>query len=63
MGHKIRTTDEILVDVLDVGIALSAENDRDKLFDMIIVKCMGITRCDAGTLYLCKNEKIGRAHV
>ena len=38
--------------VLDISIALSAEKDRNKLFNMIISKSMEITGCDAGTLYV-----------
>ena len=46
--------DEKLQVVLDIGIALSAEKDRNKLFDMILTKSMDITNCDAGTLYRYK---------
>lgn len=38
--------------ILDIGIALSAERDRNKLFNLIISRSMEITNCDAGTLYL-----------
>ena len=41
--------------ILDIGIALSAERDRNKLFNMIITKSMEITNCDAGTLYLLED--------
>ena len=44
--------------ILDIGIALSAEKDRNKLFDMIISRSMSITNCDAGTLYRYKNDKL-----
>lgn len=47
-------TDELQV-ILDIGIALSAERDRNKLFNMIITKSMDITNCDAGTLYLLED--------
>ena len=42
--------------VLDISIALSAEKDRNKLFNMIISKSMEITNCDAGTLYILDGE-------
>ena len=38
--------------VLDTGIALSKEKDRNKLFDMILDTGMAIANCDAGTLYV-----------
>ena len=45
-------SEDILRTVLDVGLALSAEKDFNKLFNLIIDKSMEITSCDAGTLYL-----------
>ncbi len=44
--------------VLDIGIAISAQKDRSRLFDMIITKSMEITRCDAGTLYRYRDGKL-----
>ena len=44
--------------VLDISIALSAEKDRNKLFNMIISKSMEITNCDAGTLYILDGENL-----
>jgi len=44
--------------VLDVGIALSAQKDRNQLFNMIINRSMEITNCDAGTLYVVNNDKL-----
>lgn len=46
----------ILKTVLDVGLALSAEKDFNKLFNLIIDKSMEITACDAGTLYLVGDD-------
>lgn len=45
-------------DILDIGIALSTEGNKDKLFDMILVKCMEITNCDGGILFTCEGEKL-----
>ena len=42
--------------ILEIGIALSAERDRNKLFDLIITKSMEITNCAAATLYLYDNN-------
>lgn len=44
--------------VLDTGIALSKEKDRNKLFDMILDTGMAIANCDAGTLYVEKDNKL-----
>lgn len=49
---------EELQAILDISIALSAEKDRNKLFNMIISKSMDICDCDAGTLYLYENDKL-----
>lgn len=34
-----------------IGIELSAEKDVDKLLEKILIECMNITGCDAGSLY------------
>ncbi len=44
--------------ILDISIALSAEKNRNKLFDMIITRSMDISSCDAGTLYLLENNTL-----
>ncbi|MGN0713477.1 MAG: HD domain-containing phosphohydrolase [Anaerovoracaceae bacterium] len=44
-----------LMKVLDTGIALSKEKDRNKLLSMILEASMEIARCDAGTLYMNKD--------
>lgn len=43
-------------DILNVGIQLTVEKDSSKLLDTIVVKCMQITNCDAGTLYLYEDD-------
>ena len=42
--------------ILDVGIALSAERNVNRLFNLIIANSMAITNCDAGTLYLLEDN-------
>ncbi|MEF9866037.1 MAG: HD domain-containing phosphohydrolase [Oscillospiraceae bacterium] len=37
--------------LLDIGIALSREKDKDKLFELILISAMDLTNCDGGTLY------------
>lgn len=44
--------------ILDTGIALSKEKDRNKLLGMILDKSIEITNCDRGTLYILRNEKL-----
>ncbi len=34
----------------EIGIALSAEHDRDRLLELILVKAMDITHADGGTV-------------
>ena len=48
--------EKYLQTVLDVGLALSAEKDYNKLFNLIIDKGMEITACDAGTLYVVNGD-------
>ncbi|MGN1144926.1 MAG: HD-GYP domain-containing protein, partial [Acetatifactor sp.] len=45
-----------LAQVLDTGIALSKEKDRNKLLDMILDAGISISHCDAGTLYIYKDN-------
>ena len=47
-----------LMKILDTGIALSKEKDRNRLLDKILTESMDITHCDAGTLYICKDDKL-----
>ncbi|MCR5279644.1 MAG: HD domain-containing protein [Lachnospiraceae bacterium] len=48
--------ENVLNTVLGVGLALSAEKDFNKLFNLIIDKSMEITACDAGTLYVVGDD-------
>ena len=42
--------------ILQIGIELSTEKNRDKLLNSILTKGMEITKCDAATLYLYEND-------
>ena len=43
--------------LIAVGIALSAERDRDRLLEMIVRNAMSIAGADAGALYLRGNDE------
>jgi HD-GYP domain-containing protein (c-di-GMP phosphodiesterase class II) len=43
----------------NIGVALSAQRDIDKLLELILLKCREITASDAGSLYLVER---GREH-
>lgn len=42
---------ELLKQLNEIGIALSAEHDHDRLMELILFKAMDITNADGGTLY------------
>lgn len=44
--------------ILNTGIALSKEKDRNKLLDMILTKSMELANCDAGTLYMNQDNAL-----
>ena len=48
-----------LSDLNKIGIALSAEQDYDKLLNLILSKSREIANCDAGSLYLIEETKEG----
>ena len=41
----------LLKELTDIGVALSAENDHSRLLEMILFKAMEITNADGGSLY------------
>jgi len=49
---------EQVEDIINIGIALSAEKDKNRLLEMIVSEARRITNADAGTLYLCENESL-----
>ena len=40
-----------------IGISLSAESNRDKLLETILVQAKNFTNCDGGTLYMMSDDK------
>lgn len=44
--------------IMDIGIRLSTEKDRNRLLMTILDKGMEITNCDASTLYLYENDEL-----
>lgn len=44
--------------LLNIGIALSAEKDRNRLLEMIVTEARRITNADAGTLYLKESDSL-----
>lgn len=44
--------------IMDIGIRLSTEKDRNRLLMTILDKGMEITNCDASTLYLYENNEL-----
>ena len=51
-------TNQELMKILDTGIALSKEKDRNKLLDRILDVSISLTNCDAGTLYVFRDNKL-----
>ncbi|MCI8308020.1 MAG: GAF domain-containing protein [Lachnospiraceae bacterium] len=49
---------DIVSDILEVGIALTSEKDKGKIFDIIVEKCMSITHCHACVLYLHEKDSL-----
>ncbi len=47
-----------LRDIVRLGIELSAEKDKNRLFEELLRTAMEITGCDAGTLYLFRDGKL-----
>lgn len=54
---RLKITDD-LKRVLDMGINLTAERSYSALLDIIISEAMSLTRCEAGTLYILKDNKL-----
>ncbi len=54
---RLKITDD-LKRLLDMGIALTAERDDNKLLDLILSEAMSLCRCEAGTLYIVKEGKL-----
>ena len=48
----------LVEDLLNIGIALSAEKDHNRLLEMILAGARKITNADGGTLYLYEKDKL-----
>ena len=44
--------------ILDLGVLLSTQRDKNKLLARILDCMMELAHCDAGTLYLLKNNTL-----
>lgn len=49
---------ESVEDILNIGIALSSEKNKNKLLEMIVSEARRITNADGGTLYLCEGNHL-----
>ena len=47
-----------LMEILEIGIQMAQETDRNHLLQMILDKSMECANCDAGTLYLYENDAL-----
>lgn len=52
------TISEEMKRILDIGIQLTSEKSYAKLYELIMQAAMAITACDAGTLYICRDDKL-----
>ena len=57
MDQSLNNVPNLLKELNEIGVALSAEKDHNHLLELILVKAMDITNSDGGTLYICTNEK------
>jgi len=56
MEYSEKNISNLLRELNEIGIALSAEKDHDSLLELILVKAMEITNADGGTLYSCTDD-------
>jgi len=57
LQHTLSLQNKELHELNNIGIALSAERDPDKLLETILFKSREITHADAGSLYLVEAKK------
>lgn len=55
--YEMQQTFNALQEVLNVGVALSAESDHTRLLEMILESAKDLTHADGGTLYTMTKEK------
>lgn len=58
MVTKMNLQYEDFEKILNIGIGLSTEKDRNHMLIAILEKGMEVTNCDAGTLYLYENNEL-----
>lgn len=54
----MKKSKDYLLRMLDLGKAISTEKDPNKLFKLILTESRNITNCEAGTLYIKKNDEL-----
>jgi HD-GYP domain-containing protein (c-di-GMP phosphodiesterase class II) len=59
LADDLRRRDAQLRELNEIGVALSAERDVDRLLDMILERSRKITGADAGSLYLIESAGAG----
>ncbi|MEW5816724.1 MAG: GAF domain-containing protein, partial [Spirochaetota bacterium] len=64
LEEELKRKERMNKELLEVGIALSAERDNERLLDFILAITRQITRADAGSLYLLEeNEETGEKNL
>ena len=56
MDNPQKNFSRLLRQLNEIGIALSAEKDRDRLLELILIRAMDITCADGGTLYMMTDD-------
>ena len=57
MDQSQENISKLLRELNEIGIALSAEKDHDRLLELILTKAMEVTNADGGTLYTRTDDK------
>ena len=57
MDEKQKLIDDLMLTILPLGQALSAEKDMNRLLERILLETMSLCNADAGTLYLPTEDK------
>ena len=55
---KGATTARLLRSLLDIGLHLSATRDRRQMLEMVVSEARRLTRAEAGSLYVARNERL-----
>ncbi|MCU0722909.1 MAG: GAF domain-containing protein [Planctomycetes bacterium] len=58
MSPLDKDADETLSTLVEVGIALTAENDLDRLLERVVTEARAATHADAGSLYLREGDTL-----